>query len=147
MKDKNIKLNIRFELAIEIILFCIIFILFGIAFLFASNLLSFNWVSAISILLALYLIYLKASSTIELKESTMTIKYLKYFNKKTIEVETIDKIIFYEGNHLVEIETKMQETIPFYLTHRNKEKLLRFVVQNCPETPCLVYNRTDETAR
>ena len=80
MKDKNIKLNIRFELAIEIILFCIIFILFGIAFLFASNLLSFNWVSAISILLALYLIYLKASSTIELKESTMTIKYLNILN-------------------------------------------------------------------
>lgn len=147
MKNKKLKLSIRFEFAIEVIIFCVIFILFGLAFLFASNLLSFNWISVVFVLLGVTLIYLKASSSIELVENKVMIQYLKFFHKKTIKIEEVDKVIFYEDSHLVEIQTKEQKTVQFYLKQKNREILLNFVVTNCPNTPCLFYDRTDETAR
>ena len=52
-----------------------------------------------------------------------------------------------KDSHLVEIQTKEQETVQFYLKQKNREILLNFVVTNCPNTPCLFYDRTDETAR
>lgn len=147
MKDKNIKLNIRFELAIEIILFCIIFILFGIAFLFASNLLSFNWISAVSILLGFILTFLKANSSIEWKENTVIIQYFKFFFKKTINVENIEKINFYKSSSLIRIKINNLETVKFYMNDKNREKLLEFIIHTYPEIPCLFLDRTDETAR
>lgn len=147
MKNEKLKLRIRFEFAVEVIIFCIIFILFGLAFLFISNLLSFNWISAIFIILGVFLIYLKASSFIELNEETVTIQYFKFFHKRTINIEETDKVIFFENSHLVEIQLKKQETVQFYLNQKNREKLMKFIVKNCPDTPCLFYDRTDETAR
>lgn len=147
MKNKNIQLNLRFEFAIEVIIYSVIIILFGLAFLFTSNLLSFNWVSALCILSGLGVIYLKASSFIKLIDEVVILQYFKFFTKKTVAIENIDQFIFYEDSHLVEIKTKKQETIPFYLKDKNRKKLLGFIVQSCPETPCLFYDRTDETAR
>ncbi len=141
--NETLKLNIRFEFSIEVILLCLIFILFGLAFLLTSNLLAFNWISVVLILLGFTLIYLKTSSYIELKKDTVTIQYMKYMYKKTLTTHQIKQFVFYKSSLLVEIQAKNQKVVPFYLKQKNRERLLNFLVNHYPDIPCLFYDKTD----
>lgn len=139
MKNKKefIKLPLQFELAYEIIYRSTCFILFGLTFLFASNLLRFNWFSVFFGLLTLILIYLRRSSYLFIEEDQLKLVYFKFFKCEEIQLQDVNECFFYENSPLIEIETKERKRLKIYLKQRNKEKLLSWLVTHYPEVSSL----------
>lgn len=144
MNSKNKKtftLRIQFELAYEIILISFLVIFVGLAFLFASNLLSVNWFSVIFGVAALLLVYLKLSSYLKIENDVLAIIYFKGFKHKEIQMITIDEFIFYERSRLVEVMSNGQVIGQIYITDKNKQILLDYLVNQYPKTPCILSNK------
>lgn len=134
MKNKKeiIKLPIHFDLVNEIIYKSTLIILFGIAYLFALNLLRFNWYSVLFGFLLLLLIYLKRSSHLKMDNNSLTLFYFKFYQAVKIEVDQIDECIFYSGSSLVEVLTKENNKIRFHLKDKNKKMFLDWLIKYCP---------------
>ena len=136
--DKNpLKLHTRFEFAYELIYISSFVILVGLAFLFASNMLSFNWFTVFFGLLAIIFIYLKYQSYLEIENDILTTVYLYFYKKEKIQMITISKFIFYKNSQLVEVKASDRVIGRIYLSEKNKKKLLNYIVHHYPETPCL----------
>lgn len=147
MKNEQIptlKLRIQFEFAIEVILTSLFIILLGIAFLFASNLLTFNWASILFGVGAIIFIYFKNLSYLEIKEDELTLCYFKYLNKKSTPMNQVNQFVFHENNLLIEVHTKNKNKTTFYLKQKNREKLLNYIINHYPEIPCLIYEQTNK---
>lgn len=142
--DKQpLKLHIRFEFAYEIIYVSLFIILVGLAFLFASNLLTFNWFTVFFGMLAILFIYLKHQSHLIIKEDVLLTVYLQFYTKENIQMQTIDEFIFYEKSRAVEVKSNEQVIATIYLVDKNKQKLLDHIVNQYPDIPCLFMNRTN----
>lgn len=137
----SLKLRIHFEFAYEIITISLIVIFVGLSFLFASNLLALNWFSVIFGLLAIGLLYLKLTSSLEIKNDLLTLIYLKGFRKQEIEIITIDEFVFYEDVRLVEVKSNHQVIADIYLTEKNKQKMLNYIVNEYPKIPCIILKK------
>lgn len=141
-KKESITLPLRFELAYEIIYKSTCFIFLGLTFLFASNLLRFNWFSVFFGLLTLILIYLRRSSYLIIEDDQLKLIYFKFFKSAKIELEDVKKCFFYEDRPLIEIKTKEHEHLKIYLKEKNKEKLLNWLVTHYPEISSLYIKST-----
>lgn len=143
MKNNNIptiKLRIQYELAYEIIHYSLIFIAFGLAYIFASNLLSFNWFTVLFIILATLLIYFKKENYILIKNNMLQIIYWKFLTSKEIQMKDIKEFTFYEKSRLVEIELSNNEVLTCYLKKKQREKLLNYLILYFPRIPCILIN-------
>lgn len=127
-----IKLPVRFDLVNEVIYKSILIILFGLAYLFAFNLLRFNWYSLFLGLIVVGLIYFKSLSYLKIEKNYLEIYYFNYYQKTKIKMNQIDECVFYDQNSLVELKTKENRKITIYLKERNKEKLLNWMIKNYP---------------
>jgi len=146
MNNKNnepLKLNVRFELAYEVISYSILVILIGLAYVFASNLLAFNWYTVFFGALAIYLFFLKTKSYLLIEKDILSLYYFNFFKKKKIEMKAIDEFIFYESSRKVEIRSNKQTILIIYLKDKNKKKLLDWLVQHYPNIPCLFFNENE----
>ncbi|HIZ71858.1 MAG TPA: EbsA family protein [Candidatus Atopostipes pullistercoris] len=146
MNNKNIKplkLNIRFELAYEVISYSILVILIGLAYVFASNLLAFNWYTVIFGVLAIFLYILKRKSYLLIEKDVLSIYYFYFFKKKKIEMKTIDEFVFYKSSRKVEIRSNNQTILIIYLKDKKKRKLLDWLVQHYPNIPCLFFSENE----
>ncbi len=141
-KKESIQIPIRFELAYEIIYKSICFISFGLTFLFASNLLRFNWYSVFFALLTLVLIYLRQASYLLIEGDQLKLVYFKFFKGKEIDLQDVNECFFYENSSLIEVETKRRKRINIYLKEKNKEKLLNWLVTHHPEISSLYLKDT-----
>lgn len=141
-KKESLKLPLRFELAYEIIYKSTCFILFGLTFLFASNLLRFNWYSVFFGLLTLILIYLRRSSHLIIEENQLQLVYFKFFKGKKTKLHDVSECFFYESSSLIEVETKGRKRLKIYLKEKNKEKLLNWFVTHYPEISSLYLKNT-----
>lgn len=140
MNDKKMepfKLKIQFELAYEIIIYSILMIFIGIAFVFGSNLLTFNWYSLIFAIFALFIIYLKRNSYLVIEDNKLCISYMKFMDQIHIDLIDIEEFVFYEQGRKVNIKTKAGKLIPIHLSDKNKQKLLDQLVSHYPNIPCL----------
>lgn len=144
MKNKNskIKLPLRFELAYEIIYKATCFIFFGLAFLFASNLLRFNGYTAFFGSLTFLLIYLRRSSYLVIQNNQLQLVYFKFFKEETLNLNEVRECVFYENRALIEIKNKNHKRITIYLNKKNKERLLNWMVVHHPEVPSLYIKNT-----
>ncbi|SHE80679.1 hypothetical protein SAMN02745249_01194 [Atopostipes suicloacalis DSM 15692] len=146
MNNKNkesLKLNVRFELAYEVISYSILVILIGLAYIFASNLLAFNWYTVIFGVLAIYIYILKNKSYLLIEQDVLSLYYYNFFKKKTIDMKTIDEFTFYESSRKVEIRSNNRTILILYLKDKNKKKLLDWLVQHYPSIPCLFFNENE----
>lgn len=140
MKNKNIpqiKIGIQWELAYEIIQYSIITITLGLSFLFASNLLRFNWFTVLFLILAIILIYCKKENHLTINDHTLKINYWHFFLYKELKMDEIEEFIFYSDKRLLEVKHKDNEVVSCYLRKRQKEKLLSYLIRYFPEIPCL----------
>ena len=145
MNDKKMepfKLKIQFELAYEIIIYSILMIFIGIAFVFGSNLLTFNWYSLIFAIFALFIIYLKRNSYLVIEDNKLCISYMKFMDQIHIDLIDIEEFVFYEQGRKVNIKTKAGKLIPILLSDKNKQKLLDQLVSHYPNIPCLFLNNS-----
>lgn len=145
MNDKKMepfKLKIQFELAYEIIIYSILMIFIGIAFVFGSNLLTFNWYSLIFAIFALFIIYLKRNSYLVIEDNKLCISYMKFMDQIHIDLIDIEEFVFYEQGRRVNIKIKTDKLIPIHLSDKNKQKLLDLLVSNYPNIPCLFLKHT-----
>lgn len=131
------KLPIQQELAYEVISISIIVILFGVAFLFATNLLSFNWYTVLFVLLSLFVIYLKRSCHLVIADNQLTIRYYKFSKPFQIAMDSIAEMTFHEKKRQVKIKNISGAVTFIYLNMKNKEKLLNYIVQHYPEIDCI----------
>lgn len=146
MKNKKIepfRLNVCFELAYEVISYSVFIILAGLAYVFASNLLTFNWYSVIFGLLAIIIFILKKNSYLLIKDDVLYVYYLKFVKKAKIDMKAINEFVFYESNRKVEIRINKRNVLTLYLKDKNKKKLLDWLVQNYPNIPCLFFNENE----
>lgn len=140
MKNENIpqiKIRIQWELAYEMIYYSILMIILGLSFIFVSNLLSFNWITGILLIVAIILISLKNESYIIINSNWLEIKYCPFLLNKKIKLESIDEFVFYEAKRLVEIRCHNNRKIECHLAEKQKEKLLIYLIHFCPWIPCL----------
>lgn len=133
----HLKLPIQQELAYEVISISIIVIFFGLAFLFATNLLSFNWYSIFFALLFVFGVYVKYSSYLVIKNNQITIRYYKYLKLIYLEISQIDEMTFHQKKRQVQIKDYNGTITLIYLNRKNKEKLLNYIVQYYPKIDCL----------
>lgn len=140
----SLKLRIKYELAYEIIIISFFIILFGMAYLFASNLLAFNWFTVIFGLLALIFVYLKYQSYIQIENDELLFVYFKFFTQKTIDMKTVSEFVFYEKSRTVEVKSSNQVIATIYLTDKNKQKLMDYIVNQYPDIPCIFKNKRVE---
>lgn len=143
MKNKNkmIKLPIHLDWINEIIYGSIIFIVFGIAYLFAFNFLRFNWYSVFFSVLTLVLIYFKRASYLKIEDDRLKIVYFHFYEMFDLKMNQVEQCIFYEGTRRVDILTNQQETISLYLKERHKETLLDGIIQRYPHiSPIYIQN-------
>ncbi len=138
MKNKTLKLHMKIELAYEVILYSLIFICIGIAYVFASNLLTFNWFTVAFALIAIALIVLKHKSYFKIKEDTLSTYYFHFFRKDTIEMRTVDAFLFYASGTRVELMSNDQAILVLYLKEKNKTILMNWLMHHYPEIPCYV---------
>lgn len=141
--EKNkpeLKLHVKYELSYEIIFVSSFIILFGIAYVFASNLLTFNWFTVIFGLLAIAFIYLKHQSYLQIDNDILAIVYFKFFTKEKVQLITVSEFVFYENSRLVEVRSSDQVLARVYLTKKNKEKLLNYMVNHYSDIPCIYYD-------
>jgi len=134
---KPLKLHIRFEFAYEIIYISIFIILVGLGFLFASNLLIFNWFTVFFGVLAIIFIYLKHQSYLTIENDVLTTVYLHFYTKEKIQMITVSEFVFYEDSRLVEVKSSDRVIGKIYLSEKNKRKFLNYIVNHYPEIPCL----------
>ena len=132
-KKKSIQLPIRFDWINEIIYYSLLVILFGSAYLFAFNLLRFNWYSLIFAIMTLILIYLKWASYVKIDRGQLKVICLHSYLALELSMNQIDHFIFYKDKRLVEIKTKKEETFELYLTDKNKESLLAWLIKYYPQ--------------
>src|SRR5699024_10111441 len=118
-------------------------ILIGLAYVFASNLLAFNWYTVFFGALAIYLFFLKTKSYLLIEKDILSLYYFNFFKKKKIEMKAIDEFIFYESSRKVEIRSNKQTILIIYLKDKNKKKLLDWLVQHYPNIPCLFFNENE----
>lgn len=140
MKNKEIeplKLKIQFELAYEIIFISTVIILTGLAYLFASNLLRFNWYSVIFGLVALFILILRANSYLIIEDDALKLKIFYFITYKEYEMNTIDKFVFLDQSRKIKITVKQTKESIIYLTEKNRYKLLNWLVKNYPDISCL----------
>lgn len=131
------KLHLQQELAYEVISASVLVILFGLAYLFATNLLSVNFFSIIFALLFLLGIYLKLSCHIIISEDQLTICYYKYLESMNVDMKQIDELIFHQKERQIEIKDNNGHATPIFMNMKNKEKLLNYLVQYYPEIDCI----------
>lgn len=132
-KKKSIQLSIRFDWINEIIYYSLLIILFGSAYLFTFNLLRFNWYSLIFALLTAILVYFKWASYLKIDKGQLKVICLHSYLALDLPMKDIDHFIFYKGKRLVEIKTKSHETFEIYLTDKNKESLLAWLIKYYPQ--------------
>lgn len=140
MKNKEIgplKLKIQFELAYEIIFISTVIILTGLAYLFASNLLRFNWYSVIFGLAALFILILRANSYLIIEDDTLKLKIFYFITYKEYEMNTIDEFVFIDQSRKIKITVNQKREGIIYLTEKNRYKLLNWLVKNYPDISCL----------
>src|SRR5690625_410778 len=109
-KNEPLKLKIGLELAYEIIFYSVLIIFIGLAYIFASNLLTFNWYTVIFGIIAIFLIFLKQNNQVIIENDVLTVYYLKFIQFKRIELKTIDEFIFYEQGRKVEFRSDRKST-------------------------------------
>lgn len=146
MNKKNkesFKLNVRFELAYEVISYSVLIILIGLAYIFASNLLAFNWYTVIFGVLAIFIYFLKTKSYLLIEKDALSLYYFYFFKKKKIDMKAIDEFIFYASSQKVEIRSNNRTILVLYLKDKNKKKLLDWLVQHYPSIPCLFFNENE----
>lgn len=124
---------IQFDFINEIIFKSVIIILFGIAYLFAFNLLRVNLYTILFALLLLILIYLKRKSYLKIDEDYLEIHCFKYYKKVTLKIREVTEIVFYNQQSFIEIKTMDGAKVKVYLKNKNKEKLLNWTIKNCPD--------------
>lgn len=132
-KKKSIKLSVRFDWINEVIYYSILMIVFASAYLFAFNLLRFNWYSLIFILLTIILIYLKRASYLKISNGQLKVVCLHSYLVLDLPMNQINHFIFYKGKSLVEIKTRSKETFELYLNDKNKESLLSWIITHYPQ--------------
>lgn len=136
-RTNQLKIRIRYEAAYEIIFSSVIIIFVGLAFLFASNLLAFNWYTVVFGIIGLSLLYLKYSSYVIFDEKNLEIIYFKFFIKETIPLSTIKEFTFYEKSWKTEVKTKRNQKYKFYLSEKNEQILLDWLVNYYPNISCI----------
>lgn len=132
-----IKVRVQYELAYEIIFNSLIIIFVGAAYLFASNLLNFNWYTILFGLTAILLIYFKFESYLQIENDELTITYCKYIKSLQLDLKTISEIVFYSNKRQVEIKSNGNVVKIIYLNRKMKEKLLNYIVNHYPNIPCI----------
>lgn len=132
-----IKVRVQYELAYEIIFNSLIIIFVGAAYLFASNLLNFNWYTILFGLTAILLIYFKFESYLQIENDKLTITYCKYIKSLQLDLKTINEIVFYSNKRQVEIKSNGNVVKIIYLNRKMKEKLLNYIVNHYPNIPCI----------
>ena len=132
-EKKSIKLSVRFDCINEIIYYSILIILFGSAYLFTSNLLRFNWYSVIFASLTLILIYLKRASYLIVENGQLRVVYCHSYLMVALSMDEVEHFIFYEEKRLVKIKTKSGDSFAIYLTKKNKEYLLNWLITYYPK--------------
>lgn len=140
MNNKKIepfKLKLKFELAYEVISYSTLTILIGIAFVFGSNLLTFNWYSFIFAIIAIFFLYLKRNSYLVIENHKLSIFYMQCLQKAQVDMKDIEEFNFFEQDKQVKIKTNSKQVITIHLTDRNKQRLLDWLVQYYPTIPCL----------
>lgn len=137
-KISRLKLRLQYEFAYKIILNSIIFILVGLCYLFASNILSFNWYSLLFGILAIFFIYLKKNSYLLIEDNTISVYYFKFYKRVEVSVDMIHEIIVNANDNKVEINNKKNKVIQIYLNDLEKEKLLNYIIHNYPNISCIV---------
>lgn len=135
---KDFKIKIGFELAYELIFYSIIIILIGLAFLFASNTLAFNWYTLFFALFTLLLLYLKKNSYLLIKMETMDIIIFNSIIKKSILLEEITEIVFYKTNRKIIITTRDKKQRIIYLNKRNKKMFLNKMMEDYSSISCFL---------
>lgn len=133
-----LKLHIQHELAYEIISISIIVILFGLAFLFATNLLAFNWFTVIFAILFIFAIILKKSCQLIIHDNQLKIRYYKLSKTYEVDMSLITQMTFYQKKRQVSIVNLSGAEVFVYLGMKNKKKLLNYIVQYYPEIDCIV---------
>ena len=132
-----LKLHIQQELAYEVISISIIIILFGISFLFATNLLSFNWYTVLFALLFVVSLYLKRSCHLVIADDQLTVTHYKIATPLSIDMDELSEITFHEKKRQVMLQTTNGTVTLIYLNMKNKQKLLNVVVQHYPTIDCI----------
>ena len=138
MKKKSLKITIQLELAYEIIVYSIILILIGLAYIFASNLLTFNFYTISFGLLSLCLIFLKQKSYLEIKDDIFHVYYLGFIHKDKIEMKPIDAIIFIKNKRKIELQSNNQTISSIYLSDKNKQLFMDWIIKQYPDIPCYI---------
>lgn len=133
-----LKLHIQHELAYEIISISIIVILFGLAFLFATNLLAFNWFTVIFAILFILAIILKKSCQLIIHDNQLKIRYYKLSKTYEVDMSLITQMTFYQKKRQVSIVNLSGAEVFVYLGMKNKQKLLNYIVKYYPEIDCIV---------
>lgn len=133
-----LKLHIQHELAYEIISISIIVILFGLAFLFATNLLAFNWFTVIFAILFILAIILKKSCQLIIHDNQLKIRYYKLSKTYEVDMSLITQMTFYQKKRQISIVNLSGAEVFIYLGMKNKQKLLNYIVKYYPEIDCIV---------
>lgn len=133
-----LKLHIQHELAYEIISISIIVILFGLAFLFATNLLAFNWFTVIFAILFILAVILKKSCQLIIHGNQLKISYYKLSKTYEVDMSLITQMTFYQKKRQVSIVNLSGAEVFVYLGMKNKQNLLNYIVQYYPEIDCIV---------
>lgn len=142
-KNEPFKLKIGLELAYEIIFYSLLIIVIGLAYIFASNLLTFNWYTIVFGVVAIFLLFLKQNNFAVIEDGVLTVHYLKFIEYKKIEMKTIDEFIFYEQGRRVEARSNKQTILVLHLKQKNKKILMDWLVQNYPNIPCYFLNESE----
>ena len=132
-----LKLHIQQELAYEVISVSIIIILFGSAFLFATNLLSFNWYTVLFAFLFMGSLYLKKSCHLIIADDQLIVTYYKVSTPLSIDLTQLTELTFHEKQRQVKLQTTSGTVTLIYLNMKNKQKLLNFIVQYYPTIDCI----------
>lgn len=132
-----LKLHIQHELAYEVISVSIIIILFGSAFLFATNLLSFNWYTVLFAFLFMGSLYLKKSCHLVIADDLLSVTYYKVSTPLSVGMTQLTEMTFHEKKRQVKLHTTSGAVTLIYLNMKNKQKLLNFIVQYYPTIDCI----------
>lgn len=144
--NKSLKLRIQFEIAYEIIFISSIIILIGLAYTFALNLLRVNVFTIIFGVLAFFLFYLKCASYLTIQNQQIQFTFFKYRKSPLYEMQDIKEFVFYENKRLVDIHMTHNRTLYFYISEKNKKKLLNWLVNNYPDISCLFISQNEKNS-
>lgn len=143
---KTFKLPLQFEFAYEIIYISTVIILIGLAYVFASNLLRINVFTILFAILAAILIYFKWSSYILIEKDTLQLVYFKYNKSEIYHMEEINECVFYERKRLVRIKFDNNRFLRFYISEKNKQRFMNWIVNNYPDISCLYISQNEKNS-